>query len=132
MNVGPGETRVAILEDGRAVELSFERNGTAKNAGNIYKGRVENVLPGMGAAFVDLGMERNAFLYVDDVHPAGPQVSPDEEVELPRPSIRDVVKVGQEIVVQMVKEPIGTKGARVTTALTIPGQIGRASCRERV
>ena len=122
MNVGPGETRVAILEDGRAVELSFERNGTTKNAGNIYKGRVENVLPGMGAAFVDLGMERNAFLYVDDVHPAEQQVPTDEEVELPRPSIRDVVKVGQEIVVQMVKEPIGTKGARVTTALTIPGR----------
>lgn len=122
MNVGPGETRVAIMEDGRAVELSFERNGTAKNAGNIYKGRVENVLPGMGAAFVDLGMERNAFLYVDDVHPEGAPVPPEEEVELPRPSIRDVVKVGQEIVVQMVKEPIGTKGARITTDLTIPGR----------
>lgn len=122
MNVGPGETRVAILEDGRLVELSFERNGTAKNAGNIYKGRVENVLPGMGAAFVDLGMERNAFLYVDDVHLARQSVAPEEEVDLPRPSIRDMVKVGQEIVIQMVKEPIGSKGARVTTDLTIPGR----------
>ncbi|MGE5528279.1 MAG: Rne/Rng family ribonuclease [Patescibacteria group bacterium] len=122
MNVGPGETRVAILEDDVLVELSYERNGTAKNAGNIYKGRVENVLPGMGAAFVDIGMERNAFLYVDDVHPAGRQMEAEEDLDLPRPSIRDVVKVGQEIIVQMVKEPIGSKGARVTTDLTLPGR----------
>ena len=124
MNVGPGETRVAILEDGRAVELSFERNGTAKNAGNVYKGRVETILPGMGAAFIDIGMERNAFLYVDDIQPMGSQVVTEEDLELPRPqiSIRDMLKIGQEIVVQMVKEPIGTKGARVTTNLTIPGR----------
>lgn len=122
MNVGPRETRVAILEQGRLVELSIERPGTAKNAGNIYKGRVVNVLPGMGAAFVDLGMERNAFLYVDDIHPVNGTEASVDDLDLPRPSIRDVVKVGQEIVVQIVKEPIGTKGARVTTALTIPGR----------
>lgn len=122
MNVSPGETRVAVLEDGRAVEVCFEREGMVRSVGNIYKGRVVNVLPGMNAAFVDLGLERNAFLYADDVRRIGPQEAGEEEFEIPRPSIRDMLREGQEIVVQMTKEPIGSKGARVTTALTLPGR----------
>ncbi|NLG83846.1 MAG: Rne/Rng family ribonuclease [Firmicutes bacterium] len=122
MNVSPGEIRVAVLEDGRVVELACEREGMERHVGNIYKGGVGNVLPGMDAAFVDLGLERNAFLYVDDIRRIGSPEPGEEEFEIPRPSIRDMLKEGQEIVVQMIKEPIGTKGARVTTALTLPGR----------
>ncbi|OUN00532.1 MAG: ribonuclease G [Firmicutes bacterium ZCTH02-B6] len=121
VNASFGETRAAVLEDRRLVELFLEREAHHSVAGNIYKGRVENVLPGMQAAFVNIGLERNAFLYVDDAlaHLNGS----DEMLEAPRPrSIDDVLTVGQEIVVQVVKEPIGTKGARVVTNLTIPGR----------
>jgi len=121
VNASFGETRAAMLEDRRLVELFIEREAHRSVVGNIYKGRVENVLPGMQAAFVNIGLERNAFLYVDDAlaHLNGSE----EVVEAPRPrSIDDVLTVGQEIVVQVVKEPIGTKGARVVTNLTIPGR----------
>ena len=121
VNASFGETRAAVLEDRRLVELFLEREAHRSVVGNIYKGRVENVLPGMQAAFVNIGLERNAFLYVDDAlaHLNGSE----EVVEAPRPrSIDDVLTVGQEIVVQVVKEPIGTKGARVVTNLTIPGR----------
>ncbi|MFS8544331.1 MAG: ribonuclease E/G, partial [Limnochordales bacterium] len=121
VNAGFGETRAAVLEDRRLVELYLERDAHHSVAGNIYKGRVENVLPGMQAAFVNIGLERNAFLYVDDAlaHLNGSE----EVVEAPRVrSIDDVLTEGQEIVVQVVKEPIGTKGARVSTNLTVPGR----------
>jgi len=121
VNAGFGETRAAVLEDRRVVQLFLEREAHHSVAGNIYKGRVENVLPGMQAAFVNIGLERNAFLYVDDAvaHLNGS----DELAEAPRVrSIDDVLTVGQEIVVQVVKEPIGTKGARVSTNLTVPGR----------
>src|SRR5690606_35632153 len=121
VNAGFGETRAAVLEDRRLVELYLERDARHSVAGNIYKGRVENVLPGMQAAFVNIGLERNAFLYVDD---AVVQLNGADEVDAaPRGrSIDDVLAVGQEIVVQVAKEPIGTKGARVVTNLTIPGR----------
>jgi len=117
------ETKVAVLEDGQLVEIYVERNATQRLVGNIYKGLVKNVLPGMQAAFVDIGLEKNAFLYVDD---ALNNILWPEEFQAAReglrPNIRDIVKEGQEIVVQIAKEPIGTKGARVTTQLTLPGR----------
>src|SRR5690606_41862000 len=109
VNAGFGETRAAIREDGRLVELFLERENHQLVVGNIYKGRVENVLPGMQAAFVNIGLDRNAFLYVDDAleHHNGS----DGGVGRRRvKSIKDVVKEGDEIVVQVTKGPIRTKG----------------------
>ena len=120
VNVDHEETRVGTIEAGTLVEIAIERPTGQRVAGNIYKGRVENVLPGMQAAFVNIGLERNAFLYVDDALPVK-----DDEDDLPDlrgRAIGDVVKEGQEIVVQVAKEPIGTKGARVTRHLTLPGR----------
>lgn len=125
VNVAEEETRVAVLEDKTLVELYIERSLNQRLVGNIYKGRVENVLPGMQAAFVNIGLEKNAFLYVEDAlpnrhHLAGSEPKYKESLE--RARINDVLKVGQEIVVQITKEPIGTKGPRVTTHLTLPGR----------
>jgi ribonuclease G len=119
VNIGINETRVAILEDGVLVEYSLEYPEEQKRAGNIYRGKVENVLPGMQAAFINIGEEKNAFLYIDDVlHKEGGE--PGEE---PKPlSISNLLHEGQEVLVQMVKEPMGTKGARVVTQITIPGR----------
>ncbi|MBX6377456.1 MAG: Rne/Rng family ribonuclease [Clostridia bacterium] len=117
------ETRVAILEEGELAEFYVERPLTQRVAENIYKGKVENVLPGMQAAFVNIGLERNAFLYVEDALPQkGGDVADDLPDDARRLSIKDVVKVGQEVIVQVIKEPTGTKGARVTRHLTIPGR----------
>src|SRR5690606_36756085 len=102
VNASCGGTRATMLEDRPLVELFIEREGHRSVVGNIYKGRVEDVLPGMQAAFVNIGLELNAFLYVDDAlaHLYGSE----EVVEAPRPrSIDDVLTVGQEIVVQVVK-----------------------------
>ena len=90
--------------------------------GNVYKGKVENVLPGMQAAFVNIGLERNAFLYVDDALLKPGEDDEDIPEDLRRMTIRDILHVGQEITVQIAKEPIGTKGARVTRHLTLPGR----------
>lgn len=114
------QTRVALLEEDELVELYIERDNNRRTVGNIYKGRITNVLPGMQAAFVDIGFEKNAFLFVKD---AIPNEKPSTKEYLSGDvSIRDVVKNGQEIIVQVIKEPIGTKGARVTTHLTLPGR----------
>ena len=108
-------TRVAVVEDGRLVEIYFERY--QKLVGNIIKGRVVNVLPGMQAAFVDIGIEKNAFLYGGDV------VSPRaKNSSKNHPSIENVLRPGQEILVQVTKEPLEGKGARVTTQITLPGR----------
>jgi ribonuclease G len=176
VNVGERETRIAVLEDGKLAELHIERE--ERVVGNLYKARVDNVLSGMDAAFVDIGLERNAFLYVGDVLPTsegdgakevnGPRVSgrvamdadaeeldtagdvddEDEEgddtqdettasTDKPRPArrgrstrrsvlrqqkIKDVLKIGQEILVQVIKGPRGTKGARVSTRISLPGR----------
>jgi ribonuclease G len=116
-NVEPYETRVAVLESGALVNLFIERGEPL--AGNIYKGRVANVLPGMEAAFVDIGLERNAFLHVGDIRS---QRLAGEEVEesFGRGAIAERLRVGQEILVQVTKEPMGTKGARVTTYVALP------------
>lgn len=119
VNVDREETRVAVVEDGVLVELYYERPVSQRTVGNVYKGKVENVLPGMQAAFVDIGLDRNAFLYVDDAIAAA------EDDDLPPPSrltIKDLLHSGQEVLLQVVKEPMGTKGARVTSNLTLPGR----------
>ncbi len=123
VNVGPGETRAAVVEDGKLVEIQIERSTQKRYVGNIYKGRVENVLPGMQAAFVDVGLERNAFLYVEDALKAREGHDDDLEIEdVKALSIKDILKEGQQIIVQITKEPIGTKGARVITQVTLPGR----------
>ena len=111
------ETTVALLEDGKLTEFFVERPNVRKLVGNIYKGRVSNVLPGMGAAFVDIGLEKNAFLYIDDLLPAHLEQQPKV-----KPSIDKLVRAGDEILVQIVREPVGTKGARVTTHYALTGR----------
>ncbi len=119
INAGPSETRMAVLEEKQPVEIVIERLHTSRRVGNIYRGRVENILPGMQAAFVDIGMEKNAFLYVDDLQIFKGQ---EEGINGPAPPINKLLRLGQEIVVQVVKEPIGNKGARVVTNITLPGR----------
>ncbi|EKP94934.1 Rne/Rng family ribonuclease [Thermaerobacter subterraneus] len=125
VTVEPDETRVAVLEDGRLVEIYHERPSTQRVAGNIYKGRVENVLPGMQAAFVNIGLERNAFLYVADAVPRGDEADDADDLpdDIRHAAITDILRPGQEIIVQITKEPTGTKGARVTRHLTLPGRL---------
>ncbi|MDA8336818.1 MAG: Rne/Rng family ribonuclease [Peptococcaceae bacterium] len=124
VNVGDEETRAAVLEDGVPVELYLERSPHQRLVGNIFKGRVENVLPGMQAAFVDIGLEKNAFLYVEDV--LVKRTAKAGNGSHPKPvlgrSIAHILKRGTSVVVQIVKEPIGTKGPRVTTHITLPGR----------
>ncbi|HWQ57896.1 MAG TPA: Rne/Rng family ribonuclease [Clostridia bacterium] len=125
VDINPYQTRVVLAEDGAPSEVYIERRGRERLVGNIYKGKVQNVLPGMQAAFVDIGLERNAFLYAGDIQTDKSEFTFNGETPLiPNgiPNIRDIVKVGQEIMVQIVKEPVGTKGARVTTNITLPGR----------
>ncbi len=117
VNVGEEETRVAVLENKLLVELYIERSSNQRLVGNIYKGRVENVLPGMQAAFIDIGLEKNAFLYVEDALPSRCAHHHAEAL-----NIGDILKEGQEIIVQIIKDPIGGKGPRVTTNVTLPGR----------
>jgi len=155
------ETRVAILEDDQVAEVFIERERSRGVVGNLYKGRVSKVLPGMQSAFVDLGLERDGFLYVSDVGPAFDELDrfeTDEEPPSPAPGapasasqgrggrggrgggrgngqakgekakkdaeprIEELLKAGQEIIVQVAKEPLGTKGARLTSHATMPGR----------
>jgi ribonuclease G len=111
------ETTVALMEDGKLTEFFVERPNVRKLVGNIYKGRVVNVLPGMGAAFVDIGIEKNAFLYIDDLLPAHLEHQPKV-----KPSIDMLVRAGDELLVQIVREPVGSKGARVTTHYALTGR----------
>ncbi|MGH8229677.1 MAG: ribonuclease G [Steroidobacteraceae bacterium] len=120
VNVGPCETRAALLENGALQELHVERASRRGLVGNLYKGRVSRVLPGMQAAFVDVGLERTAFLHVADIALARPD---DTIVTLPSvDDIRRLVTEGDEILVQVVKDPIGTKGARLTTFVALPSR----------
>ncbi|MCW9013339.1 MAG: ribonuclease G [Gammaproteobacteria bacterium] len=118
INVTPQETRVAILENGVLQELYIERSRSRGLVGNIYKGRVCRVLPGMEAAFVEVGMERAAFLHVSDIAP----YSPSKDNGTDRPSISHLLREGQDILVQVIKDPMGTKGARLTAHVTIPSR----------
>ncbi|MBQ9941620.1 MAG: Rne/Rng family ribonuclease [Christensenellaceae bacterium] len=128
-DVNHHEARVALLEDGELVEIQVEYRGQERLVGNIYKGKVCNVLPGMQAAFVDVGLERNAFLYAGDILADKSdfefQDNKNDNVEgkLKEKNIKDMVKQGQEIMVQVLKQQGGTKGARVTTHITLPGRM---------
>jgi len=125
VDINPYQTRVVLLENGQPAEIYIERRGHERLVGNIYNGRVQNVLPGMQAAFVDIGLERNAFLYAGDVQVDRSDFQfgdNGQEIKLPPVNIQDIVKTGQEIMVQVLKEPVGTKGARVTTHITLPGR----------
>jgi ribonuclease G len=110
-------TQLALLEDGRLTELSVEREEDDSLVGNLYKGRIVNVLPGMQAAFVDIGLSKNAFLYVDDVLHHHLEKQPKD-----KPSISELLSVGDELIVQVMKDPIGGKGARVTRHYSLPGR----------
>jgi ribonuclease G len=115
ISVDVGERDVAVLEDGQVAEVYLERPERRSIAGNIYLGRVDNVLPGMEAAFVEIGLEKNGFLYVDEI------VSPQLEKGHGR-KIQDLISRGQTILVQAVKDPMKTKGARLTTQISLPGR----------
>ncbi|BCO09116.1 ribonuclease G [Desulfolithobacter dissulfuricans] len=141
INATPYENRIALVEAGNLLEFHLERPAEKGLTGNIYKGRVVRVLPGMQAAFVDIGLERTGFLYVDDIHIAatddienrmtnGDQPCTQYTLDSPEqdspgqstgaPSIDELLKEGQEVLVQISKEPIGTKGARLTCHITLP------------
>lgn len=138
VNVTENETRVALIEDGNIVELFIERGDDENITGNIYKGTVQRVLPGMQAAFIDIGLKQAAFLYVDDVikkqnlnenePPENNVPELDEKDEFVPDNTRrnipieQLLREGQQIMVQIVKAPIGTKGARVSTYISIPGR----------
>ena len=116
------ETRVAVLEEGTLSELHHEREQKLRVVDNIYKGKVLNVLPGMESAFVDIGEERAAFLHIDDILPEkkilGDEIYQNDEKQ----QISNIIQEGQDILVQVSKGPIGTKGARITNHVSIPGR----------
>jgi len=116
INVSPVETRVALVENGVVQEFYIERSHGKGYVGNIYKGKVVRVLPGMQAAFVDIGLARTGFIHVGDMIPDVPEGAPRHPEA---PDIRTLVREGQTILVQVAKDPIGTKGARLTTHLTL-------------
>jgi len=121
VSVDTRETRVAVIEAGKLVQLHVEREECV--VGSIYKCKVANVLAGMDAAFVDIGLERNAFLYVADVLPEMDDEFPSARKDTGRSvRIKDVLKPGQELLVQVVKGPRGTKGSRVSTRVSLPGR----------
>ena len=153
INGGRRETRVAILEDDRLVELLYDRPDQRRSLGDIYLGRVDAVLPGIQAAFVDIGLEKSAFLHASDLLEPEEDEDPDERDDdtdvpdedaleasngnprdkaAPRqrevdhrsavPNIQDLLKKGQTILVQVTKEPISTKGSRVTAQISLPGR----------
>jgi len=131
VNATPPETRVALLEDGRTVEVYHERRGRQGFVGNVYKGRIHRVLPGMQAAFVAIGLDRDAFLYVEEAVPRPADADPEESGDdtlvarrsrVSRARIDDVVREGQDILVQVTKDPLSGKGPRVTANVALPGR----------
>ncbi|MBC8519137.1 MAG: ribonuclease G [Gammaproteobacteria bacterium] len=120
INVTPRETRSAMVENGVLQEIYIERRDHLSIVGNIYKGKVSRVLPGMQAAFVDVGLERAAFLHASDIRPK--EVSEEIECDHEPDQITDLISDGQELMVQVVKDPLGTKGARLTMQISIPSR----------
>ncbi|BFM14947.1 ribonuclease G [Maricurvus nonylphenolicus] len=117
INVTPTETRTALVENGMLQEVYIERTQRKGFVGNIYKGKVVRVLPGMQAAFVDIGLERAGFIHAGDIAPLDEDGMEDRNAEIA--DIREIVREGQSLVVQVTKDPIGTKGARLTTHLSV-------------
>ncbi len=133
LNVSENETRIAILEDKKLFELAVERPDKERMLGDIYKAKVKTILPGMQAAFVDIGWERNAFLHVSDIVTLSKEATrlydtefEEEESEIVHKTqaqnIQDILKPEQDILVQVVREPIDTKGPRVTTQISLAGR----------
>lgn len=120
INVTPREVRAALLENGVLQDVHIERAARRGLISNIYKGKVSRVLPGMQAAFVDIGLERTAFLHVSDISRPGLAANGDHDEAAP--NIKDLVREGQDVLVQVVKDPLGTKGARLTTFITLPSR----------
>ncbi|HEY8723813.1 MAG TPA: Rne/Rng family ribonuclease, partial [Gaiellaceae bacterium] len=118
ISVDAGEKRVAVLEDDQVAEVYLERPERRSIAGNIYLGVVDNVLPGMEAAFVEIGLEKNGFLYVDEI--IGPELEGSRSKSARK--ITDLIQRGEKILVQAVKDPMKTKGARLTTEISLPGR----------
>jgi ribonuclease G len=118
ISVDAGEKRVAVLEDDQVAEVYLERPERRSIAGNIYLGVVDNVLPGMEAAFVEIGLEKNGFLYVDEI--IGPELEGARSKSARK--ITDLIQRGEKILVQAVKDPMKTKGARLTTEISLPGR----------
>ena len=119
VNVSPSETRAALLENGVLQEIFVERTARRGLISNIYNGRVSRVLPGMQAAFVDIGLDRTAFLHASDIARNGDDAD-DSAEDLP--DIRELVREGDRLLVQVVKDPLGNKGARLTTFITLPSR----------
>lgn len=123
MNVTPQESRVALLENGVLQEIQIERTHSESIVGNIYKGKVSRVLPGMEAAFIDIGMKKSAFLHASDLKFPKDLFNGDNGNEAPRtPPISKLLYEGKQVLVQVIKDPISTKGARLTTYVTIPSR----------
>ncbi len=130
INANPFERRVALIEQGRLVEFYVERGKDRGLTGNIYKGKVVRVLPGMQSAFVEIGLSRTSFLHVSDIQESFEDLDEGEEEKekerdrrrAPQVRIQDIIKEGQEVMVQVAKEPMGTKGARVTSYISLPGR----------
>ena len=125
INVTPSESRVALVENGLLQELHLERMGDISYVGNIYMGRVERVLPGMQAAFIDIGLDRTAFLHAVEIARSRSELESDaldENGEPQIPPISDMIREGQRLPVQVIKDPMGSKGARLTTQLSLPSR----------
>jgi ribonuclease G len=125
VNVAPRETRAAILENGVVQELHIERPSRRGLVSNLYKGRVSRVLPGMQAAFVEIGLERTAFLHAADIARSSSEDTLITAAPASLPPVEDIrrlVNTGDEILVQVIKDPIGTKGARLTTFIALPSR----------
>jgi len=122
MNITPSETRVALIEGGILQELHIERQATKGIVGNVYKGKVSRVLPGMQAAFVDIGLDKAAFLHASDIIPHTESLPQTEKAKFKVADISELVRQGQDIMVQVIKDPLGTKGARLTTDITVPSR----------
>lgn len=120
INSTPSETRVALVENGMLQEVWLERASQTGYIGNIYKGQVSRVLPGLQAAFIEIGLERTAFLHARDMVRQDP-VATGENMP-PEPLIHDLLRQGDEIIVQVIKDPLGSKGARLTTNISIPSR----------
>lgn len=123
ININQKETRVAIAENGVLQEILVERASKIGLLGNIYKGKVARVLPGMQAAFVDIGLEKAAFLHLNDIINVSNDYLSQVEFSEDKGCITEVLKDGQEIAVQVIKDPLGTKGARLTTRLALPSRL---------
>lgn len=120
INITPEETRVAIVENGALQEVCIERQLSRGIVGNIYKGKINRVLPGMEAAFVDIGLEKAGFLHVSDIDLGNKAADPDDGNT--DPSINELLHEGQTLLVQVSKDPMGTKGARLTTSISVPSR----------